>query len=177
MRRHAMKHSGFTACAACLVIFALTGCASSSGARAYAEMSGQQGSAFSNGDYDGRAVASALRRQADEWKGVRYRRGGLSRAGIDCSGFVHVTYRNVFGLSVPRTTKSLAQIGSRVGRERLRPGDLVFFRTGLRKRHVGIYVADGAFLHASTSRGVTMSSLDEGYWDKSYRGARRVLQY
>jgi len=122
-------------------------------------------------------VASALRRQADEWKGVRYRRGGLSRAGIDCSGLVHVTYRNVFGLSVPRTTESLARIGSRVGRERLRPGDLVFFRTGLRKRHVGIYVADGTFLHASTSQGVTISSLEEDYWDESYRGARRVLQH
>lgn len=116
-------------------------------------------------------------RQAEDWKGVPYRAGGLSKAGIDCSGLVHVTYRSVFNLAVPRTTKSLARVGSRVGRGRLRPGDLVFFRTGLRKRHVGIYVADGEFLHASTSRGVTISSLNEDYWDESYRGARRVLSY
>ncbi len=126
-------------------------------------------------DHEERKVARTLTAQLSEWKGTRYRMGGLSRSGIDCSGFVYLTFKQRFGMSVPRTTKALARHGRKVRRDRLRAGDLVFFRTGFRKRHVGIYMGDNGFIHASTSNGVMRSSLDNPYWDSNYWQARRVL--
>ena len=120
-------------------------------------------------------IRQALYRQYREWKGTRYRNGGLSKKGVDCSGFVLLTYRDHFGITLPRSTKGQAREGNKVFRKSLRPGDLVFFKTGFTTRHVGIYVGQGTFLHVSSKQGVTMSSLDNSYWSKKYRLARRVL--
>lgn len=108
------------------------------------------------------------------WKGTRYRPGGLSKNGVDCSGFVHLTYRTQLCLDVPRSTDALAAIGRNVRKNNLQPGDLVFFKTGLLSRHVGIYVDDGTFLHVSSRKGVTLTRLDDQYWSRRYWKAKRL---
>ena len=117
---------------------------------------------------------AALYRQYGEWKGTKYRLGGSSKWGVDCSGFVYLTYRSKFGISLPRTTTYQSAQGVAVSREALRPGDLVFFKTGAGSRHVGIFVEKRKFLHASSSRGVMLSSLDNSYWAAKYWTARRI---
>jgi len=123
---------------------------------------------------DSDLVRNRLYAQYRLWKGVRYRIGGMGRDGIDCSGFVFVTFRTQFGIVLPRTTERQVEIGKGIGRSDLRPGDLVFFKTGWFERHVGIYLGHGRFLHASTSRGVMISGLDDEYWKSAYWKARRV---
>lgn len=123
---------------------------------------------------DASAVKAALYAQYDEWHGTPYRYGGLSKKGIDCSGFVYLTLQDRFGDTVPRTTTAQVKRGRPVAHGSRQPGDLVFFQTGYRKHHVGIYVEDGYFLHASASEGVTLSSLDEPYWSSRYWTTRRI---
>ena len=120
-------------------------------------------------------VEQLLDEQYRAWKGVPYRSGGTTRRGVDCSGFVYVTYRDLLGIDVPRTTKELAKAGKGVSRRKLSAGDLVFFKTGFFTRHVGIYTGRGTFLHASSSQGVTISSLDSSYWKRRYWKGRRLL--
>ena len=126
--------------------------------------------------YDSKRVTAVLYRQLSEWKGVRHRTGGLDKSGVDCSGLVYLTLWKHFGMKVPRNTKDLSRYGKAVSRRRLAPGDLVFFKTGLYKRHVGIYIEDGKFLHASASRGVMLSDMEDDYWTRRYWKARRVLK-
>lgn len=120
-------------------------------------------------------IRTALLDQYNEWRGTPYRLGGLTRGGVDCSGFVHLTFQQRLGLAIPRTTKHLAKVGHPVTPHQLNAGDLVFFNTGFKTRHVGIYVGNGAFLHASTSSGVTVSSLESDYWRERFTHARRIL--
>ena len=109
-----------------------------------------------------------------QWRGVPYRLGGGSKKGIDCSAFVSVAYQQMLGLSLPRTVKEQQALGKEVARDKLQKGDLIFFKTGRRSHHVGIYVGDDSFLHASTSQGVKVSSLDNVYWKARYWIARRL---
>ena len=119
-------------------------------------------------------IKKLLYDQHREWKGVKYKDNGLSKKGVDCSGLVHLTFRDKFGRNIPRTTSRLLKSGKAISKKNLRPGDLVFFKTGFKKRHVGIYVEKKKFLHASTSRGVTISRLDNVYWKAHYWQARRL---
>ena len=112
--------------------------------------------------------------QYEAWKGTPYRMGGLSDQGIDCSGLVYVTYKAMLGMNLPRSTDAQARLGHSVRRTELRTGDLVFFKTGLFGRHVGIYLDGGRFLHASEIGGVKISALDNGYWKRTYWQARRL---
>ena len=98
-----------------------------------------------------------------------------TRKGIDCSGFVQRTFREQFGLELPRSTYEQQEMGKSISRNSLRTGDLVLFRAGSTGRHVGIYIGNDQFVHASTSSGVTISSMNEPYWKKRYNEARRVL--
>ncbi|ASQ89689.1 hydrolase Nlp/P60 [Prosthecochloris sp. GSB1] len=108
--------------------------------------------------------------------GVRYRWGGQTPEGFDCSGFVKFMYERVFNLALPRTSIEMASIGRPVDRSDLMPGDLVFFHTrGTRINHVGIFVGNGAFIHSSLSRGVTWDRLQERYFDTRFAGAVRVI--
>lgn len=161
------RRFGYAACLLALVLPVVSACGtarvSRSEAIGYSARPGEK------------AVVKALYRQLSEWEGVRYRYGGLDKSGVDCSGFVQVTLKQRFGLETPRSTKGLSGYGVAVSRGRLRAGDLVFFRTGRSKRHVGIYVEDDRFLHASTSRGVTLSDMESRYWKRRYWQARRVL--
>ncbi|WP_029134870.1 NlpC/P60 family protein [Sedimenticola selenatireducens] len=116
-----------------------------------------------------------LYRQHQEWRGTPYRIGGQSRQGIDCSGFVQLTYRSRLGVALPRTTGQQATVGQPVQQSELATGDLVFFRIDGKTRHVGIYLEQNRFLHASKSSGVMISPLDSPYWQSAYWKSRRVL--
>jgi len=120
------------------------------------------------------AVKSVLYSQYNEWKSVRYREGGMSKRGVDCSGFVYLTYRSKFGIDLPRTTDLQSSVGKKIARNNLQAGDLVFFKTGFFRKHVGIFLEERKFMHASASRGVMVSSLDEEYWADSYWMAKRI---
>lgn len=119
-------------------------------------------------------VKETLYAQYSQWKNTKYRIGGLTRHGIDCSGFVYMTFKTKLGLVLPRSTEFQVELGESVDRNQLRAGDLVFFKTGRIDRHVGIYLEDGRFLHASTSQGVIISGLDESYWKSAYWKAKRL---
>jgi len=122
------------------------------------------------------SVKQILYAQFSEWESVKYRLGGLSRDGIDCSGFVYLTYRDNFSIQLPRTTEQQLQRGVKVNTQAdLKAGDLVFFKTGIWQRHVGIYLEKRKFLHVSTKKGVIISHLDNPYWKKRYWSAIRVL--
>ncbi|WP_275556017.1 NlpC/P60 family protein [Mixta sp. Marseille-Q2659] len=125
---------------------------------------------------DSITVIAELNDQLTRWHGTPYRYGGMSRRGIDCSGFVYLTFRDRFNLQLPRSTRAQTDIGTRIAKEQLLPGDLVFFKTGREENglHVGIYDSDNQFIHASTSQGVIRSSLDNSYWQKTFWQARRI---
>lgn len=120
------------------------------------------------------SVKKVLYSQHKEWKSVKYKKGGLSKKGIDCSGFVYITYLSKFEIKLPRTAEKMSRMGRKISQESLNPGDLVFFKTGLFSRHVGIYLEKRKFIHASTSIGVTISSLDDYYWSKKYWKSIRI---
>ena len=119
-------------------------------------------------------VVESLYTQLEKWQGVTYRLGGLSKNGVDCSGFVYLTFKNHFGIELPRTTEQLAKSGQPVDETGLQAGDLVFFKTGILAKHVGIYVENGKFLHASTGQGVMLSKLSDPYWSSHYWKTVRV---
>ena len=121
------------------------------------------------------ALATLLRLEGESWIGIPYRWGGTTRRGIDCSAFVQQYMRSVLDVELTRTTASQRHEGVHVAKEDLQPGDLVFFRRR-GTRHVGVYLGSGEFIHASTSRGVTVSTMEEGYWSRYYWMARRVTE-
>lgn len=110
-----------------------------------------------------------------EWEGVRYKFGGESKDGIDCSAFIQKVFEKNFNMTLPRTTKEQAEIGKEINKNELATGDLIFFKTGRYSRHVGIYIEDGKFIHASTSKGVTISTLDNSYFSKHYWKSLRII--
>ena len=111
-----------------------------------------------------------------QYLGVPYVWGGTSPSGFDCSGLVYYVFRQ-HGINLNRTAATQYQHGTYVTKSNLRPGDLVFFQNTYKEgiSHVGIYVGDGQFLHASSSQGVTISALSNSYWASHYYGARRIL--
>ncbi|WP_116474564.1 NlpC/P60 family protein [Zobellella maritima] len=116
-----------------------------------------------------------LQRVYQRWRGVPYRFGGVDANGIDCSAFTQTVYQEVYGMDLPRSTYQQVSLGRQVGKNELQPGDLVFFRTGKGMQHNGVYLGDGKFAHASSSKGVTISRLDNVYWRNRYWQARRLL--
>lgn len=107
--------------------------------------------------------------------GVPYVFGGTSPSGFDCSGYVRFVFAQA-GISLPRTADAQYEVGYAVSTDELRPGDLVFFSTyEAGPSHVGIYLGDGNFINASSSRGVSVASIYGGYWGSCYIGARRIL--
>lgn len=107
-----------------------------------------------------------------QWVGTRYHLGGTGVGGIDCSAFVQKTMSGAFNIHLPRSTAEQRYSGRSISKSDLQPGDLVFFR---KNNHVGVYIGGGKFVHASTSQGVTTSSLSESYWSRTYTQSRRVL--
>jgi hypothetical protein len=118
-----------------------------------------------------------LLREVAGWLGTPYRYGGTTKAGADCSGFAKVVYLEVYDINLERVTVNMAQNSRRIGKRNLREGDLVFFRiNGRRISHVGIYLSNNKFIHASTSRGVIVSDLDEDYYSRNFAFGGRVIQ-
>tara|TARA_Y100001956_G_C4111720_1_gene182781 strand:- start:82 stop:600 length:519 start_codon:yes stop_codon:yes gene_type:complete len=109
------------------------------------------------------------------WQGVPYRLGGTSFNGIDCSAFVQVAFNDAMNFSLPRTTKQQVKVGSKLDYSQAQIGDLAFFKTSPNVRHVGIYVGNKQFMHASTSKGVIISRLDNPYWASKFWHFRRVI--
>lgn len=119
--------------------------------------------------------------EAANWLGTPHRDGGLSPRGIDCSGLVYIIYKKIYGKTLQRNSKDMMEENcSKKSRHSLREGDLVFFNTGRGWKtrsninHVGIYLKDNKFIHASTSRGVMISDLDEDFFKKSWVCGGRV---
>ncbi|MGG0825099.1 C40 family peptidase [Paenibacillus turicensis] len=124
------------------------------------------GSAFADSKLDS-AVESGL--------GSKYVSGGTSTAGFDCSGFTQFVFKKL-GIKLPHQSGSQYKMGTAVEKADLIEGDLVFFNTsGKGISHVGVYVGEGKFAHASSSKGVIISKLSESYYVKRYVGAKRIL--
>jgi probable lipoprotein NlpC len=117
---------------------------------------------------------------AKKYERTPYRYGGMDRRGLDCSGFVSLSFLDALGISVPRSTEGLYSWVEKITIDNAQPGDLVFFRTTNTNKisHVGILVGDGRFIHSASegpATGVIYSRLDENYWSRTYAGAGRAL--
>lgn len=121
-------------------------------------------------------VFDRMLRTASSQLGTPYRTGGCDpNTGFDCSGFTTWVF-NKYGIHLPRSSREQFQTGTTVAKNRLRKGDLVFFRSRRGINHVGIYLENGKFIHsASHGKTVTISHLDEDYWRTHYAGGRRVF--
>lgn len=166
------------------VLSLMTGCKSSRGG----SKGSTQGSSYTYNPAKDRAtveralgsvddpMARALILEAEGWLGTKYVYGGQTKQGTDCSGLVMSIFRDVCEIKIPRTTRDQVRYCTRVARNKMRPGDLVFFGNNGGEEtvsHVGLYIGDGRMIHASSSRGVMVSTFDSGYWsDRYFSGAR-----
>jgi len=112
-----------------------------------------------------------------KWWRAPYKLGGTSLNGIDCSAFVKELYSEDYSLKLPRIASDQANFSREVSKENLKEGDLVFFNTQKGISHVGLYLSNNKFVHASTSMGVIISDLNEPYWNKRFVKAGRIINY
>ena len=121
-----------------------------------------------------------LYNEGARWLGVRHKLGGSTKRGVDCSGFVSIVYREVYGKQLARSSADMLKYNcKKVSRAKLQEGDLVFFKTGRGGKrgvpnHVGIYLKNGRFIHTSTSSGVMVSNLSEPYYTRTWLTGGRV---
>lgn len=125
--------------------------------------------------------ANAIIATALQYKGTRYKYGGTTKKGMDCSGLMYTAFR-AHQVQLPRVSYEQAKRGKKISKSSIKKGDLVFFRTNKNKKrinHVGLVVETKKgiikFIHSTSSRGVLISSLDERYWKNAFAEARRVL--
>lgn len=110
----------------------------------------------------------------EDWWETPYRYGGTTKSGIDCSAFAGTVFTTVFKKDLPRTARDQYAACEKIERNSLQEGDLVFFNTRGGVSHVGVYLAEGYFVHASTSYGVTISNLDDDYYSARFLGGGRM---
>lgn len=168
---------------ACLSLLILSSCGSSKGnAQLYnpkevAQLSKQLEIPLSNKDKDDDRNIP-LYAEVSTWLGTPYRYGGSTKKGVDCSGFTMQVYKKVYNKKLPRSTQGLAKTNyKKIAKSKLYAGDLIYFATGRDKKqvtHVGIYLKNGKFIHASTSRGVMVNHVDDDYYRKAWVRAVRA---
>ena len=162
------------------LLLSLNGCSSLAPAPRYTKSGGPGTSASIVRDLESRQQSGPTRllRVIDGYLGIPYKWGGTTREGMDCSAFTRAIIREAYGIELPRTSKQMFQVGKQVlTRSRLKPGDLVFFKdtySGPGISHVGVYVGDSRFAHASSSKGGVITPLDNTYFKKRYAGGRRI---
>lgn len=111
----------------------------------------------------------------DKWIGVKYKYGGQTQEGVDCSGFVNILYKEVYQKVLPRSSSDIAKQLKNTAKNKLSEGDiLVFDIDGKKSSHVGIYLTNNKFVHSSTSKGVIISSLELPYYQKSFSKAGKI---
>jgi cell wall-associated NlpC family hydrolase len=115
-----------------------------------------------------------LYKNIDDWYGTRYRYGGKTNKGIDCSAFMQVIGQYTYGWILPRTAREQYKVMVAIAKEELQEGDFVFFNTTGGISHVGMYLSNNKFIHSSSSEGVSIGDLNSKYWSKRFIGARRV---
>jgi len=156
-----------------LMCVLLAGCASTGSSRSGGEQGYAEPTELS-------ARSNEVLMRAISLVGTPYRYGGNSPdAGFDCSGLIGFVFLDAAGLRLPRSTRELIELDAPgIRRDRLQPGDLVFFNpNGGSASHIGIYVGEGRFVHAPSTGGtVRLDRLDTAYWSDSYQGAKRVLR-
>lgn len=112
----------------------------------------------------------------EEWYGTHYRMGGTTKKGIDCSAFSGTLLSSIYSFDMPRTAREQYKASQRIDKENLLAGDLVFFNTRGGVSHVGVYLTNNHFVHSSSTNGVSISSLADGYYSKKFIGGGRVNQ-
>ena len=112
--------------------------------------------------------------EIEKWWGTRYRYGGATEQGIDCSAYTSTLIHQVYDLVIARTSRDQYDECIKLDKEDIQQGDLVFFKTRRGVSHVGLYLGNGYFTHASTSIGATISNLSETYWSHKYIGCGRI---
>ena len=122
-------------------------------------------------------ILGSLYERHEQWRNTPYKLGGYDLNGIDCSGFVALTFADLFDVQLPRSTRQQARIDAEIPLALIKTGDLVFFKIPKQGDiyHVGIYLNEDNFLHASTSKGVMISNLQTKYWTDNYWKTIRVL--
>ncbi len=129
-------------------------------------------------DIDVESISNVtLYEEIEKWWDTRYRYGGTTERGVDCSAYTGALLSDVYGLNVPRTSRNQYAEAEKIEKEVLQEGDLVFFNTSRRSRgvtHVGLYLGNGYFTHSGSSTGVTISNLEEGYWSSKFLGGGRI---
>jgi cell wall-associated NlpC family hydrolase len=119
-------------------------------------------------------IQNALLAHYSSWAGTRHKLGGTGVNGVDCSSFIQTLFQDKFQLQLPRSSREQMTMGARVDIAELQSGDLLFFRTGPTRRHVGVYVGNNQFLHVSTRAGVEIAKLFSPYWQRHFITARRI---
>ena len=122
----------------------------------------------------------SLTEEINRWSSVRYKHGGTSLRGVDCSGFTSKVFERALAINLPRTSHEQALTGANIDRDSLEFGDLVFFYSKKKSRHkrinhVGIYIGDGNFVHSHRHGGVGIDSLSESYYENHFAWAKRVI--
>jgi murein DD-endopeptidase / murein LD-carboxypeptidase len=118
---------------------------------------------------------SNLRKVAENYLGVRYRFGGQSRSGMDCSGFVRQSFQEALGVKLPHSSAAMASLGTEVARDDIKPGDILLFKNHFFIDHAAIYMGQNWFIHSQSGLGVVYTQLDAPYFGEHYAGARRLL--
>jgi cell wall-associated NlpC family hydrolase len=157
-----------------IFVFILSACKSSARFSTVSSVNKEK----SRGEQEYSENASDLNNFIEQWLHTPYKYGGMSKSGVDCSGFASIVMRDVYGIKVPRTAQDQYSSGENVRTGWKSPGDLVFFKNvrGRGIDHVGIYLGNSRFVHASTNKGVIISDLDEDYYRKRYVGTRRYVK-